>query len=32
MPCFFGGSVPAFREIELRELQGALHGAGGEDL
>ena len=31
MPCVFGGSVPAFREIELRELEGTLHGADGED-
>ena len=32
MPCFFGASIPVFREIELRELQSALHGAGGENL
>ena len=32
MPCFFGASIPAFGEIELRQLEGALHGAGGEDL
>ena len=32
MPCFFGVSLPALCEIELRQLERALHGAGGEDL
>ena len=31
-PAFLFASGPAFAEIELRELHGALHGAGGEDL
>ena len=31
-PAFFGASIPAFRDIELRELERALHGAGGEHL
>ena len=31
-PAVLFASIPAFGEIELRELQSALHGAGGEDL
>ena len=30
-PAVLFASIPAFRDIELRELQGALHGVGGED-
>ncbi len=33
MPCFvYLRLLPAFREIQVRQLECALHGAGGENL
>ena len=31
-PAFLFASIPVFAEIKLRQLERALHGAGGEDL